>query len=62
MYLFTGCSEPIIKQWIHTNNKSLRKKKFNTKNVIFSKPVAMFYHPVDRWMGLQKTVVYWVNQ
>ena len=26
----------------------------NTKNVIFWKPVEMFYHPIDRYMGLIK--------
>ena len=38
------------------------QQNLNTKNVFFSKPVEMFYHPVDRKMGLQKPVVYWVNQ
>ena len=45
MYLVTGLlSDSESTPKINQN----RVKKLNTKNVIFSKPVEMFYHPVDR--------------
>ena len=47
MYLVTGCSKPIIRQWKSAQKiNQNQKKKLITKNEFF-KPVEMFYHPVD---------------
>ena len=34
MYLVTGYSEPIIRQWIHTKNKEKSEKNVNSINVL----------------------------
>ena len=47
MYLVTGCSEP--------ESVSTIKKKFNTKNVIFSKPVENVLSPSRPVDGVNKT-------
>ena len=48
MYLVAGCSEPIIRSESTQKINKNQEKKLNTKNLIFSKPMKMFYHPVDR--------------
>ena len=48
MYLGTGYSEPIIRQWIHTKNKYKSWKKLKYQKFNFFKQVEMFCHPVDR--------------